>query len=211
MPDFARLREDMIEHQIAGRGLRDPALLAAFRAIPREMFVAPEYAGEAYGDHPLPIGAGQTISQPYIVALMIDAAGIGGGDRVFEVGAGSGYAAAILGHLAAAVIAVERHAELAEAARGRIARLGLANVEIVDGDGTAGWPAAAPYDAILTAAAAPAVPQPLVDQLRPGGRLVIPLGAPGGIQQLVKLTRLAGGGVAQEALCAVRFVPLVGA
>ncbi|WP_310468579.1 protein-L-isoaspartate(D-aspartate) O-methyltransferase [Sphingomonas sp.] len=200
----------MIELHIAARGVRDPALLAAFRAVPRELFVAAEYAAEAYGDHPLPIAAGQTISQPYIVALMVDAAAVGGGDCVLEVGAGSGYAAAILGHLAASVVAVERHAELADAARARLARLGLANVRIVDGDGTGGWPAAAPYDAILTAAAAPAVPPALVDQLGPGGRRVIPLGAPGGIQQLVRLTRDGAGRLARDDLCAVRFVPLVG-
>ena len=210
MPDFAALRERMVSEQIAARGLTDPALLAAFRAVPREMFVAPEFAADAYGDHPLPIDAGQTISQPYIVALMIDAAGVGRGDRVLEVGAGSGYAAALLGHLAAEVIAVERHAELADAARIRIARLARANVSIVIGDGTAGWPDGAPFDAILTAAGAERVPPALIDQLSPGGRLLIPLGAPGGIQKLVKLTKGGDGSAVHEELCAVRFVPLIG-
>jgi len=211
MTPFATAREAMVLNQIARRGIADPALLAAFRAVPREDFVAPEFAADAYGDYPLPIAAGQTISQPYIVALMIDAAGISGADRVLEVGAGSGYAAAVLGHVAASVVAIERHAELAAVARERIARLGLANVTIVEGDGTLGWPDAAPFDAILAAAGAARVPLPLLDQLRPGGRLVIPLGAPGAVQQLVKLTRNSDGRIACEELCPVRFVPLVGA
>lgn len=210
MADFAARRERMVQSQILARGLRDPALLAAFRAVPREEFVDPRYAAEAYGDYPLPIAAGQTSSQPYIVALMIDAAHIGGGDRVLEVGAGSGYAAALIGKIARQVTAIERHPELVDWARGRIARLGLANVVIVEGDGTRGWPSSAPYDAILVAASGRHVPQSLLEQLAPGGRLVMPLGEPGAVQQLVKLSRRADGSIGREMLCAVRFVPLIG-
>ena len=210
MTDFAELRERMVDRQIAARGIRHPALLDAFRQVPREVFVAPEYAADAYGDHPLPIGAGQTISQPYIVALMIDAAGIGPGDRVLEVGAGSGYAAAVMGCIASEVIAIERKRELVEAARERIERLGYGNVRIVEGDGTRGLPEGAPYDAILAAASGSHVPPALIDQLAPGGRLVMPVGGRAWIQHLVKLTKHADGRVEQERLCEVRFVPLIG-
>ncbi len=210
MTDFAELRERMVTTQIAARGIRDPALLAAFRAVPREVFVDASFAEDAYGDHPLPIAAGQTISQPYIVALMIDAAGVGAGDRVLEIGAGSGYAAAVIGRIAAEVTAIERHPELVRVARERIEGLGYFNVTIVQGDGTRGWPEAAPYDAILAAASGSHVPQPLIDQLAPAGRLVMPLGEPGGVQQLVKVTKQADGGVTHNDLGAVRFVPLIG-
>ena len=191
-PDFAALRRDMVERQIAARGIDDPRLLDAFRAVPREQFVAPEYRASAYQDGPLPIGLGQTISQPYIVALMIAAAEVGPDDRVLEVGAGSGYAAAILGHVAGEVVSIERHAALADEARRRIAALGLDRVAIVEGDGSNGWPPRAPYDVILVAAAARNVPRALRDQLRcPGGRLVIPVGGEGWSQQLVKIVRTA--------------------
>jgi protein-L-isoaspartate(D-aspartate) O-methyltransferase len=210
MTDFAELRERMVDRQIAARGISNPALLGAFRQVPREEFVAPEYAGDAYGDHPLPIGEGQTISQPYIVALMIDAAGIAEGDRVFEVGAGSGYAAAVMGCIASEVIAIERKPELVNAARERIERLGYGNVRIAEGDGTRGWPDGAPYDAILAAASGSHVPPALIDQLAPGGRLVMPVGGRAWIQHLVKLTKHADGRVEQQRLCEVRFVPLIG-
>ena len=211
MTDFAALRERMIEQQIAARGIDDAALLDAFRAVPREMFVAPAYQPGAYADGPLPIGYGQTISQPYIVALMIAAAGVGPEDRVLEVGAGSGYAAAILGKVAREVVAIERHPALAAEARERIEALGIANVSIVDADGTQGWPKAAPFDAILVAAAAECVPQPLLDQLRnPGGRLVIPVGGQGWGQSLIKIVRNGAGQYAATDLGGVRFVPLVG-
>ena len=210
-PDFAALRRDMVERQIAARGIDDPRLLDAFRAVPREQFVAPEYRASAYQDGPLPIGLGQTISQPYIVALMIAAAEVGPDDRVLEVGAGSGYAAAILGHVAGDVVSIERHAALADEARRRIAALGLDRVAIVEGDGSNGWPARAPYDVILVAAAARNVPRALRDQLRcPGGRLVIPVGGEGRNQQLVKIVRTAEDGFATTDLCGVRFVPLIG-
>ena len=210
MTDFAELRERMVERQIAARGIRDPALLDAFRQVPREEFVSPEYGCQAYGDHPLRIEAGQTISQPYIVALMIDAAGIKAGDRVLEVGAGSGYAAAVISRIAGEVIGIERQCELVEVARRRIERLGYGNVMIVEGDGTRGWPDGAPYDAILAAASGSHVPPPLIEQLAPGGRLVMPLGGQGWIQQLVKVTKRPDGSLDTEDLGGVRFVPLIG-
>jgi protein-L-isoaspartate(D-aspartate) O-methyltransferase len=210
MADFARLRERMVKRQIEGRGIRDPRLLAAFREIPREEFASATFARQLYGDHPLPIQAGQTISQPYIVALMIEAAKISPGDRVLEVGAGSGYAAAVIGRIAARVVAIERHTELVEIARERMQRLGYDTVSVVEGDGTLGWPPAAPYDAIVAAATGSHVPDPLVEQLAPGGRLVMPIGSPGGVQQLLKVTRRHDGSVEREDLGAVRFVPLIG-
>ena len=210
MTDFAELRADMIERQIAGRGIRDEALLEAMRKVPREEFVAAADRDRAYGDHPLPIGCGQTISQPYIVALMIETARIGAGDRVLEVGAGSGYAAAVMGLLGARVVAIERKPELAAAAGERLARLGYTNVRIVDGDGSCGWPDGAPYDAILAAASGSHVPEALIEQLATGGRLVMPIGGQLWSQKLVKLTKFADGRTERENLGAVRFVPLIG-
>ena len=211
MTDFTRLRERMITRHVEGRGLDDPALLAALRAVPREEFVSAGYADAAYADSPLPIESGQTISQPYIVALMIDAAEIGPDDKVLEVGAGSGYAAAVIGQLAKEVVAIERHGELAQLAAGRMERLGYDNVSIVEGDGTNGWPAGAPFDAILAAASGSHVPQVLVDQLKPGGRLVMPIGEVQSVQELVKITKREDGTFDSESLGGVRFVPLIGA
>ena len=210
MTDFAGLRERMVERQIAARGIRDPMILDAFRHVPREEFVSSQYVRQVYGDHPLPIEAGQTISQPYIVALMIEAAGIEPGDRVLEVGAGSGYAAAVMSRIAAEVIAIERKPELAAIATERMQRLGHDNVTIVLGDGTRGCPEHAPFDAILAAASGSHVPQPLVDQLVEGGRLVMPVGSQAWAQQLVKITKLADGRTEREDLGGVRFVPLIG-
>ena len=167
----ARQRERMVAEQIAARGIDDAAVLAAMREVPREQFVDAAWRAEAYDDTPLPIGDGQTISQPYIVALMLAALRFRPGDRVLEVGAGSGYASALASRLAAHVDAVERHPRLAELARERLARLGYANVTVHCADGRAGWPASAPYDAIMVAAAGPRIPAPLVrDQARRGGR-----------------------------------------
>lgn len=211
MTAFADAREAMVTRQIAARGIDDPALLAAFRAVPRELFVAHDLARDAYDDRALPIKAGQTISQPFIVALMIAAAEVGADDHVLEVGAGSGYAAAVLWRVARDVIAVERHGALARSAAERMMQLGYANVRIVAGDGTLGWPDDAPYDAILVAAGGGRVPPALVEQLVPGGRLVIPLGGRWAGQRLVKLTKRGDGSLAETRLCAVRFVPLVGA
>ena len=211
MTDFTALRERMIERHIEARGLDDPALIAAFRAVPREAFVSEGYAEAAYADSPLPIESGQTISQPYIVALTIDAAEIGPDDKVLEIGAGSGYAAAIIGRIADEVVAIERHGELARLARERMERLGYDNVHIIEGDGTRGCPAEAPFDAIVAAASGSHVPQVLLDQLKPGGRIVMPLGDPGAIQNLVKVTKREDGTLEQENLGGVRFVPLIGA
>jgi protein-L-isoaspartate(D-aspartate) O-methyltransferase len=210
MPDFAAEREAMVERQLMRRGIGQKHILDAFREVPREAFVSPEYAHLAYGDHPLPIEAGQTISQPYIVGLMIQASGLGLRDKVLEVGAGSGYAAAVIGAIAGKVVAIERQPELVTAARERMRSLGYDNVEIVEGDGTRGCPDAAPFDAILAAASGSHVPQRLIDQLKPGGRLVMPIGEPGGVQKLVKVTKEQDGTIQQSDLGAVRFVPLIG-
>jgi protein-L-isoaspartate(D-aspartate) O-methyltransferase len=208
--DFAAEREEMVERQLRRRGISEPHILDAFRAVPREAFISAEYAHLAYGDHPLPIEANQTISQPYIVALMIQAAAIKSSDTVLEVGAGSGYAAAVISRIAAKVIGIERQHELVEIARGRMERLGYGNVEIVEGDGTKGWFDEAPFDAILAAASGSHVPEPLVAQLAPGGRIVMPLGSPGWVQELVKVTKQDDGLLRQENLGGVRFVPLIG-
>jgi len=210
MTDFALERETMVERQLRRRGISETAILEAFMAVPREAFVSNDHALLAYGDHPLPIEAGQTISQPYIVALMIQVARVGPGDRVLEVGAGSGYAAAVLSRIGAKVIAIERQHELVEVARERLRRLGYENVEIVEGDGTKGWRNEAPYHAILAAASGSHVPEALIAQLAPGGRLVMPVGDPGSVQELIKLTKQPDGILKQENLGGVRFVPLIG-
>jgi len=210
MSEFTTLRERMIERQIAARGLDDRELLQAFRAVPREEFINPSYASYAYQDSPLPIESGQTISQPYIVALTIDAAEIGEGDEVLEVGAGSGYAAAVIGQIAAKVTAVERHPELVHIAQQRMTRLGYDNVRVVEGDGTLGWPEEAPFDAIVAAASGSHVPKSWLAQLKPGGRIVTPLGDPGSAQSLVKVTKRQDGTLEREDLGGVRFVPLIG-
>jgi protein-L-isoaspartate(D-aspartate) O-methyltransferase len=208
--DFAAERAAMVERQLRRRGISEQRILDAFMAVPREAFVGHAFAHQAYGDHPLPIEAGQTISQPYIVALMIQAAGISDGAAVLEIGSGSGYAAAVISRIAARVIGVERQHDLVEVSRERMRRLGYDNVEIVEGDGTKGWPAAAPYDAILAAASGSHVPKPLVEQLAPGGTIVMPVGDPGWVQHLVKVTKSADGSTQQSDLGAVRFVPLIG-
>jgi protein-L-isoaspartate(D-aspartate) O-methyltransferase len=210
MTDFAAERERMIDRTIARRGLNDPALIAAFRAIPREAFVGGGYEAYAYADAPLPIESGQTISQPYIVALTIDAAAIGPNDKVLEIGAGSGYAAALIGQIAREVIAIERHHQLVELAQERMRRLGYDNVRVVEGDGTLGCPAEAPFDAIVAAASGSHVPSVLIDQLKPGGRIVMPIGDPHAVQSMVKLTKREDGTTEREDLGAVRFVPLIG-
>lgn len=200
----------MVAWQIEARGIDDPAVLAAMRAVPREAFVPAELAGRACEDGPLPIGEGQTISQPYIVALMIAAAHVEPGDRVLEVGAGSGYAAAVIGRIAAEVFAIERHPALAEAARARLAALSYANVSIIAGDGSGGLPGEAPFDAILVAARTSHVPEPLKHQLAIGGRLVIPVGGEE-MQVLCRITRTGADAWTSDEICAVRFVPLIGA
>jgi protein-L-isoaspartate(D-aspartate) O-methyltransferase len=211
MADLAEAREHMVRRHLAARGIRDPAVLQAMRTVPREAFLPPELAEFAYEDAPLPIARGQTISQPYIVALMTAALGLGPHDRVLEIGTGSGYAAAILGRVAREVRSVERHGELAEAAAARLRTLGFDNVHVLHGDGTLGWPEHAPYDAIVVTAGGPDVPPALLDQLAPGGRLVIPIGEDRSLQTLVRVTRGMDGSLRREDLGDVRFVPLIGA
>jgi protein-L-isoaspartate(D-aspartate) O-methyltransferase len=210
MSDFLAARDRMIEQQIAARGITDVGLLDAFRTVPRELFVPVELQERAYDDCALPIEAGQTISQPFIVALTIHAAEIGRDDRVLEVGAGSGYAAAVTSRLARTLIAVERIPELARLADERMRRLGFNNVLVLQGDGSVGCPGQAPFDAILCAAAGPHVPESWLGQLAPGGRIVMPVGARDGVQQLVRVTLDENGGPRVEELEPVRFVPLIG-
>lgn len=208
--DTRPLREQMVQTQVASRGVHDAAVLEAMREVPREAFLPPELGEFAYRDSPLPIECGQTISQPYIVALMTAALRLEPGDRVLEIGTGSGYAAAILSRVAKEVVTVERHDELAQVARERLRRLGYDNVAVQHADGTLGWSAAAPYDAIVVAAGGPTVPEALLDQLAVGGRLVIPVGEDRALQTLVRVTRHADGTLAREDLGDVRFVPLIG-
>jgi protein-L-isoaspartate(D-aspartate) O-methyltransferase len=210
MADFTAARERMVERQIAARGIKDRSLLDAMRAVPREAFVPDHLIEFAYEDSPLPIESDQTISQPYIVALMIEAAEVKPGDKVLEIGAGSGYAAAVMGKVAGEVLAIERHHELAELAGKRMERLGYTNVDILEGDGTHGLPEEAPFDAILAAASGSHVPEELIHQLEIGGRLVMPIGEPHSVQSLVKVTRVAEEEYEQEDLGQVRFVPLIG-
>ena len=204
---FARARDAMVAQQIAARGVRDPATLAALRKVKRHLFVPEALRAEAYDDYPLPIGHGQTISQPYIVAFMTEAAGLKGGETVLEVGTGSGYQAAVLGEIAARVYTIEIVAPLAEASAALMKRLGYANVSVRAGDGYLGWPEAAPFDAILVTAAAPRIPEPLKQQLRDGGRLVLPVGDDW--QELVVVTR-RGERFEEKRVLPVRFVPMTG-
>ena len=210
MNPFQQSREKMVDQQIASRGVRDAAVLQAMREVPRERFVPETLAEFAYEDSPLPIEEGQTISQPYIVALMIEALHLGPDDRVLEIGAGSGYAAAVLSRIAAEVYTVERHPLLAELARQRNAELGYHNVRVLCGDGTLGWEEHAPYDAIVVAAGGPEVPDSLLQQLKNGGRLVIPVGESVRSQDLVFIERTAEHQFERKSLGRVQFVPLVG-
>lgn len=188
----------------------DPLILDAVQAVPRHLFVAPGQERFAYDDRPLRISCGQTISQPYIVAKMTEALQLKGGERVLEVGTGSGYAAAILAQIADRVITIERHTALADEARKRLADLGYENVKVVCADGTIGHPAEAPYDAIVVAAASPKIPEALVRQLADGGRLVLPVGGRSFGQSLVRVTKMADGTLKQDDLGGVIFVPLIG-
>ncbi|MCX5743876.1 MAG: protein-L-isoaspartate(D-aspartate) O-methyltransferase [Proteobacteria bacterium] len=208
--DLTTARQTMVDRHLRARGVRDPRVLLAFDVVPREAFVPSALASAAYDDRPLPIEAGQTISQPYIVALMTEALALAPGDTVLEIGTGSGYAAAVLAKLARHVYTVERHVELADAARDRLAALGFSNVEVRCSDGTLGWPEHAPFDAIVVAAGGPEVPRALLDQLEIGGRLVMPVG-PAHEQQLVRVTRDGIVAYRREELGAVQFVPLIGA
>lgn len=198
----------MVSEQIAARGVRDPRVLAAIRKVPRHVFVAESLRDLAYADRPLPTARGQTISQPYMVAMMTEALELREKDRVLEIGTGSGYQTAILAEICAEVYTVEKYPELLEGAKSLISRLGYANVTARTGDGTMGWPEHQPYDAILVTAGAPDVPQPLLDQLGEGGRLLIPVGSDM-LQELQKLTR-RGEEIVEERLIGCQFVPLRG-
>jgi len=204
---FAKARDAMVASQIIARGVRDARTLAAMRQVPRHLFVPPGVVAEAYDDHPLPIGHAQTISQPYIVAFMTEALGLKGGETVLEVGAGSGYQSAVLSRIAARVFGIEIVEPLAREAAARLAKLGYTNVEIRAGDGYAGWPEHAPFDAIMVTAAAPRVPEPLKQQLKDGGRLILPVGDH--VQELIIVTR-RGSRFEERSVLGVTFVPMTG-
>jgi protein-L-isoaspartate(D-aspartate) O-methyltransferase len=208
--DFEGLRNSMVDRQVAGRGVRSHLVLDAMRIVPREAFLPERLQEFAYEDAPLPIAEGQTISQPYIVALMIDALGLEGGEEVLEIGTGSGYAAAVLSRIARDVYTVERIGQLAEKAAAVLAKLRYANVHVLHADGTRGWPDHAPYDAIVVAAGGPDVPESLKAQLKIGGRLVIPVGIDRRVQELLRVTRVSERQYEKEDIADVRFVPLVG-
>jgi protein-L-isoaspartate(D-aspartate) O-methyltransferase len=205
----ALARHDMIVQQLEAQGIRSPRVLAAMARVPRERFVLPAFQGLAYSDRALPISCNQTISQPYMVGLMTELLDLQGGEKVLEVGTGSGYQAAVLALLAAEVISIERFAELSQQAAAVLAELGCSNVKLVVGDGSLGWPGDAPYDAIIVTAGAEACPQALLDQLADPGRLVIPVGPPQ--RQVLQLYRKQGEKITAEDYCGCRFVPLVGA
>jgi protein-L-isoaspartate(D-aspartate) O-methyltransferase len=208
LPDYAEARSAMVARQLKARDITDPRVLAALGRVPRHLFVPDDLALLAYGDHPLPIGGGQTISQPYIVALMSQWAAVKPSDKVLEVGTGSGYQAAVLAELTDKVFTIELLPELAQQAAERLKTLGYSQVKVKTGDGYRGWPQEAPFDAILVTAAAPQVPPALTAQLKEGGRLVIPLGEAGGDQTLVRLRKIKGE-LKEEERLPVRFVPLV--
>ena len=207
-PDFASLRASMIERQLRRRGISDERVLAAMEEVPREEFVPERYRSRAYSDSALPIGEGQTISQPWIVAAICQALELSGGERVLEVGSGSGYSAAVLTRLAAEVIGVERHESLAAEARRTLDSLGIANVETIVGDGSRGVPERAPFEAIAVHATAPAPPLTLLGQLADGGRLVVPIAADGA--DLLTVFRRRGEELSSEEIGPCRFVPLIG-
>ena len=209
MSGYDALRAAMVGEQLERRGINDPAVLRAMHEVPREVFVPEHLIEHSYDDGPLPIGQGQTISQPFIVALMIESACVAPGDRVLEVGAGSGYGAAVLSRIAGQVIAIERHADLAQSAGERIAMLGYDNCRIDTGDGSAGIADEAPFDAIIIAAGGATIPEPLRRQLAIGGRLIMPVGSTA-MQVLCRLTRTAEDEWEERNLCDVRFVPLIG-
>lgn len=203
----ARARAGMVDRQIVARGVKDARVLAVLREVPRHLFVPPDQAEQAYDDHPLPIGSGQTISQPYVVAFMSEQLRLTGTEKVLEIGTGSGYQTAVLSRLAARVFSVEIRPELAEQAEARLAEFGATNVELRAGDGYFGWPEEAPFDAILVTAAPEKVPEPLVAQLAPGGRMVIPVG---GFYQELKVLERTPDGIRETSVLPVRFVPFVG-
>lgn len=208
--NFELQRERLVENELRLLGIRDEAVLKAMREVPREAFVSEEMREFAYRNAPLPIGSGQTISQPLVIAHMAEALELAPDDRILEIGAGSGYAAAVLSRIVKEVFTVERHRELADTAAERLKRLDYENVHLICGDGTRGWPEAAPYDAVIVAAGSPGIPPALLDQLRIGGRLVIPIGEEKDSQQLIRVIRRGENEYEHEELGAVRFVPLIG-
>jgi len=210
MSDYSKLRERMVKRQIASRGVGSKLVLDAMRKVPRERFLPQGQGIFAYDDSPLPIGEGQTISQPYIVAYMAESLALEGGEKVLEIGTGSGYAAAVLAEIAAEVYTIERIEGLASMARSNLDALGYENVHVRCGDGTLGWPEEAPFDGIVVAAGGPDVPDTLQQQLKIGGHLVIPIGRSKAYQELVRVTRVAEDEFRTEDLVPVRFVPLVG-
>jgi protein-L-isoaspartate(D-aspartate) O-methyltransferase len=207
---YIQARERMVRSQIAARGVKDSRVLAAMRSVPRHMFVPDRYQEQSYEDYPLPIGLGQTISQPYIVAFMTELLKLGPDDRVFELGTGSGYQAAVASRVAGTIYTMEIYEALADAATQRLTSLGYSNVHVRGGDGYFGWKEAAPFDAIIVTAAADHIPPPLIEQLKSGGRLIIPLGSPFSFQQLVLVTKDSNGKVSERPIIPVRFVPLLG-
>lgn len=208
LPDFYEERKRMVVHQLYSRGIRDQRILDAFESVPRHLFVPDEFQSSAYDDRPLPIGFGQTISQPFIVAYMMQLLDLTGTERVLEVGTGSGYVAAILSSLAAEVHTIELIPALADRARKTLTTLGIKNVHTHIGDGSQGWTESAPYDAIIVSAAAPRVPKSLLDQLADGGRMILPVGE-SGFQEL-ELWQREGDSFSHETLLPVAFVPLRG-
>jgi protein-L-isoaspartate(D-aspartate) O-methyltransferase len=209
--DLVAARHEMVDTQLAARGIRDPVVLDAMRTVPREAFLPDTLAEYAYDDGPLPIGEGQTISQPYVVAFMTEAVSPRPGDRALEIGTGSGYSAAVLASVVAEVYTVERISTLADAAARRLTDLGYRNVHVRCGDGSLGWPEHAPYDVIIVTAGGPRIPSALLEQLAAGGRLVMPVGGDPCFQWLVRVRRQADSTVLEERLEPVAFVPLVGA
>lgn len=205
---WAALRDEMVATQIAARGVRDANVLRALRTVPRHMFVPADVRAEAYADHPLPIGEGQTISQPYIVGLMTELLEVKPGDKVLEVGTGSGYQAAVLATIGCDVYTIEIREPLAREAEKRLESLGIKNVHVRTGDGYAGWPEAAPFAGIIVTAAPERIPQPLLDQLKVGGHMVIPVGA--FYQQLKVITRAGAADFPERDVIPVRFVPMTG-
>ena len=210
MNEFETLRQEMIRSQMAERGLNDPIVLEAINKVPREKFVPDDLIDSAYRDSPLPIEADQTISQPYIVALMTVALELKPTDRVLEIGTGSGYSAAVLAEIANEVYTIERHQVLTDTARERLQKLGYKNIHVLQGDGSLGWPEHAPFDAIVVTAAGPDVPQSLKQQLAIGGRLVMPVGEYRYSQTLLRVRRINENQYEEENLGGVRFVPLIG-
>jgi protein-L-isoaspartate(D-aspartate) O-methyltransferase len=203
-------REKMVREQIQARGVKDPSVLKAMRGVARHCFVSSEYLEKAYDDHPVPIGMGQTISQPYIVALMTELLRVKPSDRVLEVGTGSGYQSAVLSGLVSGVFTVEIVPSLAEEAAARLASLGYKNVKIRRGDGYFGWDEYAPFDAIVVTAAPSEIPPRLLKQLKPGGRMCIPVGGPYQVQKLMLIEKLHDGSISTREVIPVRFVPLRG-